>query len=154
MKLISIFLLLALVPLNSISAPREKSLTPSKPEKISEEEAPTSTQVWLAPPAAFFVGFGLGHAIQNRLKGPALLYPAFDALGFLLVISSMGSCRNDCSGKKETYHKIGLGTLIVSRIFQVVDVTVWSGRNLSKLSFSVAPDGQAKSALALVNYSF
>lgn len=85
-------------------------------------------KVWLAPPVAAFVGFGLGHAVQDRLNGYPIAFTVADGLGFLLVASSLGDCRvaSDCQKRKDRRHALGLGLLIASRVVQIVDVTIWS----------------------------
>lgn len=92
---------------------------------LAPRERYDGNKVWLAPPVALFAGFGLGHVMQERYGGYTIAYTAADALGFVLIFASMGSCPNGCSSGKKTMHAVGLGTLLVSRVAQVVDTTIW-----------------------------
>lgn len=89
------------------------------------------SKVALAPAASLVLGFGLGQAIQQRLNGYAIAYPVADGIGWLLVVSAMGSCPRgggDCKKGRERRHNIGLILLGASRLAQVIDSGIWGYR--------------------------
>lgn len=113
-----------------------------KPGPIPEPAAAEKyddKKLWLAPPVAAFVGFGMGHAVQERLRGANLAYTAADGLGYFLVLSSLGDCSGGCRESKRRLWKSGLGVLVLSRVAQIVDVTLWGLRYRDEIAITVDP---------------
>lgn len=109
-------------------------------------------KVWLGPPAAALLGFGMGHLVQDRYQGYPIAFTSADALGFLLILGSMGSCNpaDSCRKSKDRIHDLGLGILIASRIAQVVDTTIWSVNHHAR--FAVVPRGDGAAVTAYIQF--
>lgn len=92
-------------------------------------------KAWVAPPVGGLVGFGTGHALQDRYSDYAWAYTVADSVGFFLIVLTLGDCpeaQGTCQQHKNTVGGAGQTVLVVSRLAQVIDTSFWAHKYYNK----------------------
>ena len=98
---------------------------------VSTNEAQHENQrSWVAVPASYLVGFGLGQAIQGQYKEYGWVFTAADIAGAGLLIGSLGDCRDvGCQDRKTNQLRISAAVLTISRLAQISDTLIRATRS-------------------------
>ena len=91
---------------------------------------------FLATGASFFVGFGLGQAIQNRWSESGLTFAIIDGASVITMVSALSNCVNSSCEDDVSTLALANVVLTVSRVWQVIDVIQDAGKTV------VAPQSQ------------
>ncbi len=100
--------------------------TPSS--STAEELEISRSQYFAGAVAGTFVGFGLGHAIQDRYEKRGLLYSVGEAGTLLIAMNSIAICNGDDSVTDKSRCPtraaplISLGAFAVLKLLEIVDV--------------------------------
>ena len=107
---------------------------------IEHTEKYDSKRIWLAIPVGGFVGFGLGHTIQERYAEYAWVFTGVDAAAVLFgLFYNFGDCApQDSTCKDQRTQKTNAATAVwaVSRLVQVSDLSIWSYKYYNRFNSS------------------
>lgn len=81
--------------------------------------------MWAAVPLGYFVGFGLGQALQGQYVNYGWAFTIADAAGFALLFGSLGDCGGiDCRDRQNERARASLVILAASRLTQTGDTWI------------------------------
>lgn len=98
-------------------------------QNVQTPEKFEAAKIWIGVPVGAWLGFGIGHGLQDRfVKDYGWAYAVADSVGFGLIFSAFGDCvpAEACSDEKDQRMNAGKAVLITSRIIQVADLSIWS----------------------------
>jgi hypothetical protein len=114
-------------------------------------------KVWAPPVASVYLGFGSGQGLQDRFKDTGWMYAVADGIGIGLIFLSYGDCAEpagSCQSNKQRNIDAGKGILIVSRVLQIADSSIWSYNYYQKFKSPVVLIPSADGATLLTSISF
>lgn len=133
-KQLSFFIIICMVlvlPAHAASDGKTKIAERSNEPIIATEESSGNDKgnLWLGLGVGTLIGFGSGHALQDRWNSIGWAFTAADGLGFLLLIGSMGSSPSGRSPTQRDLARTGGILLISSRVVQIIELAVFGVNN-------------------------
>jgi hypothetical protein len=132
----------------------------SKPEvekAISQKETYEAKKVWLAIPLGAFIGFGLGHATQDRYRDYGWVFTGADTVAFIYGISVLGDCRpadTVCEDNRKRRADTATAIWLISRAVQVTDLSIWGYKYYHKFhpTAFIAPTNNGAALVASISF--
>lgn len=123
----------------------------------SPSEKYEPSKIWLSIPAGGLIGFGLGHAVQNRYDDYGWVFTGIDSAAWILGLSVLGDCKpQDSSCEKQRDQRANTATAIwtISRVAQVADLSIWSYRYYNKFHSNayLIPTKNGASLVAYISF--
>jgi hypothetical protein len=118
----------------------------------------TPTQQWVGAGTSLLVGFGVGHAVTDRFETVGYKFAIVDGVAaFAAGIGGM-VVMGDCTAKGSscgdpTLLRVGVATLLLSRLWQVADVLSY-GRDHGMFGLRIAPETHGQGAVAVASFVF
>jgi hypothetical protein len=130
---------------------------PSQDSDPAPTEIYNPWKVWAAAPVSLWLGFGAGHGVQNRFSETGWIYAAADGIGLSLIFLSLGDCsspNSSCQSDKDQRVNTAKSLLVVSRLAQVIDTSIWSYKYSQKFPATVTfiPSQNAATFLATISF--
>jgi hypothetical protein len=100
---------------------------------------------WFGAGVGTITGFGLGHIFQGRYFFKGFMFTVIDGAGAYLVVEGAVGCvagaafTGNCPNSYANNYAEGAAILVVSRLWQIIDLFSYAGSSHSKSSFQLLP---------------